>query len=102
MKDIAYKCFKKYILYFAHKKYPLIRKREYQLEYYLNNFIYMLEYITKWKALKITKEYRSKSKYHWKTIENEFRKWTKDDIFETAFKTFLKDNYFKYLKNKKK
>ena len=41
MKKI-FKSYKKYIINVARNKYPDIRKRKYPLEYYLNNFVYML------------------------------------------------------------
>ena len=38
-----------------------------------------------------------------KTIYNEYNKWSKDGIFETAYNYFIKENYFKLskLKNNK-
>jgi hypothetical protein len=40
-------------------------------------------------------------KYHFKTIYNEFNKWSKDDIFKNAFYNFINTNYFKISKIKK-
>jgi hypothetical protein len=96
MKDKIFKTFKKYILYWAHKKYPNIRKRKYSLEYYLNNFIFILNDVCKWDSLKITNGYNGE--YHYKTIYNEYNKWCKDNIFTNAFDTFIKENYFKISK----
>ena len=52
MKKI-FKSYKKYIINVARNKYPDIRKRKYPLEYYLNNFVYMLNDLVKWSALKL-------------------------------------------------
>ena len=38
--------------------------------------------------------------YHYKTVYNEFNKWSKDGIFEKAFLIFMKENYFKISKVK--
>ena len=48
-----FKSYKKYIINVARNKYPDIRKRKYPLEYYLNNFVYMLNDLVKWSALKL-------------------------------------------------
>ncbi len=42
--------FKKLILDIANQKYPELRKRKYSLEYYLKNFIYVLNDISKWES----------------------------------------------------
>ena len=99
MKDKIFKSFKKYILYWAHKKYPNIRKRKYSLEYYLNNFIYMLNDLCKWESLKLI--HKNKDKYHYKTIYNEYNKWCRDNIFTDAFRIFIRENYFKISKVRK-
>ena len=36
MKDKIFNAFKRYVLYWAHKRYPNIRKRIYSLEYYFD------------------------------------------------------------------
>ena len=51
MKDKIYNNFKKLILDIANQKYPELRKRKYSLEYYLKNFIYVLNDISKWESL---------------------------------------------------
>ena len=98
-KDKIYNCYKKYILHYAKLKYPLIRKRKFSLKYYLDNFIFLLNDINKWESLKIINN--DNNKYHWKTIYNEFNKWSKDGIFEKAFNKLLKNHYFKISKIKK-
>ena len=40
MKDKIFNKFKYYILLIANKKYPQIRKRKYDLTYYLTNFVH--------------------------------------------------------------
>ncbi len=39
--------------------------------------------------------------YHWKSIYNEFNKWSHDNIFEDAFNDFIKKFYFKISQIKK-
>lgn len=101
-KDKIFNRYKKYILHYAEIKYPPIRKRTYSLEYYLNNFTLILTDIVNWEAL--DKFNKDSSKYHWKSIYNEFNKWSKNGIFEDAYFKFMKENYFKMSrvrKNKK-
>ena len=92
-KDKAFNCYKKYILYYANIKYPNVRKRKYSLEYYLNNFTLILTDIVSWESLNLIN--KDSNKYHWKSIYNEFSKWSKDGIFEDAYFKFMKENYFK-------
>ena len=63
MKDKIYNIYKKYILIIANKKYPEIRKRKFSLEYYLKNFLYILNDLVNWSSLKIINN-ENKS-YHW-------------------------------------
>ena len=99
MKDKTFKIYKKYILHFAQIKYGVLRKRKYCLYtiYYINNFIHILSDYNKWENLKLDND----KPYHWKSIYNEFNKWSKDNIFEEAFNCFIKENYFKLSKLKK-
>jgi hypothetical protein len=98
-KDKIFNRYKKYILYYAEIKYPLIRKRKYSLEYYLNNFSLILTDLVCWEVLnKINKD---TAKYHWKSIYNEFNKWSNDGIFKDAYFKFMKENYFKMSKIRK-
>ena len=55
----------------------------------------MLKNVNKWEEI-VDKSDNCKE-YHWKTISNEFIKWTKDGIFKEAFNTFLINNYFLFL-----
>lgn len=96
-----FNCYKKYILYYANIKYPPVRKRKYTLEYYLDNFINVLNDLTKWEAITKLKSCKGEAVKHWKTIYNEYLKWSKDGIFETAFTDLIKYNYFKLSKVKK-
>jgi hypothetical protein len=97
MKDRTFQVFKKYILYFAEKKYKTTRKRKYSFDYYIKCFIQILSDYNKWENLKLDND----KPYHWKSIYNEFNKWSKDNIFEEAFNCFIKENYFKLSKLKK-
>ena len=92
MKKI-FKSYKKYIINIARNKYPDIRKRKYPLEYYLNNFVYMLNDLVKWSTLKLI--HPTCSNYHWKSIYNEFKKWSYDSVFKEAYILFLQNEYFK-------
>ena len=65
-------------------------------DYYIENFIHVLNNVTKWENLMLIN--KNVKKYHWKTIYNEYVKWSKDGIFELAYKDFLKEHYFKLSK----
>jgi hypothetical protein len=99
MKDKIFNSFKKIILIIANKKYPIKRTRKYSLEYYLKNFTYVLSDVVNWSSLQLL--YKNDKSFHWKTIYNEFNKWSKDNIFEEAFYEFIKNKYFKISKIKK-
>ena len=99
MKNKIFNLFKKYILFFAHKKYPNIRKRKYSLEYYLDNFYLMLNDLCRWESLKLI--HKDANKYHYKTIYNEYNRWSNDNIFIDAFSAFVNENYFKISKLRK-
>ena len=98
MKDKTFNAYKKCILLIAKEKYKNIRNRKFCLDYYLTNFILVLKHVTKWESVLINTNDNTIMKYHWKTIYNEFNKWTKDGIFKKAFESFLKNNYFKISK----
>ena len=53
MKTDIYKHFKKYIIDIVKNKYPLKRRRKYSFEYYLENFVYVLNDLVKWSSLSI-------------------------------------------------
>ena len=99
MKDKIYNSFKNIILNIANKKYPSIKKRKYSLNYYLTNFLYVLKDVVNWESLSLI--HKNESPYHWKSIYNEFNKWTNNNIFEDAFYKFIETKYFKISKVKK-
>ena len=99
MKTDIYKYFEKYVIEIVKNKYPIKRTRKFSFEYYLENFVYVLNDVVKWSSLKILD--KNKNTYHWKSIYNEFNKWSKDNIFEEAFYKLIKDKYFKISKVKK-
>jgi hypothetical protein len=82
----------------ANKHYPNIRKRKFSLEYYLDNFLHVLTDVSNWYNLNLI--YKNEKTYHYKSIYNEYNKWSKDGIFENAFKMFMQENYFKISKVK--
>ena len=43
-------------------------------------FCLVLDDVTKWKSLTKTKNYKSTKEFHFKTIENEFNKWSSDNF----------------------
>ena len=85
MKDKIFNSFKKIILIIANKKYPIKRTRKYSLEYYLKNFTYVLSDVVNWSSLQLL--YKNDTSFHWKTIYNEFNKWSKDNIFSVSVDT---------------
>jgi hypothetical protein len=99
MIDKIFNKFKYYILLVANKKYPPIRKRKYDLTYYLTNFVYILNDVNKWSSLKLI--YKNERKTHWKSIYNEYIKWVNDKIFEDAFNILINEKYFKLSKIRK-
>jgi hypothetical protein len=74
--------------------YPLVRKRKYSLEYYLEQFKHVLLHFSSWHSLQLLFKNTEKEN-HYKTIYNEFNRWSKDDIFEKAYYKFISENYFK-------
>jgi len=99
-RDAVYNCYKKYVLEFANVKYPPVRKRKYSLEYYLDKFTLILGDVVCWEALKNTNINKTHN-YHWKTIYNEYNKWSNDGIFKDAYNKFMEKNYFKMSKVRK-
>lgn len=108
------KIFKNIILTIAREKLKCIRKRDYSLEYYLDSFLLIQNDIVKWKSLQHTKNYSPKKyknkildkekDYHYKTIQNEFNRWAKLDIFNEAHNRYLRKYYYilkQYLKKLK-
>jgi hypothetical protein len=92
----------KIILEVVKETFPEVRKRKYSLEYYLDKFIIVYSKLSKWQDL--DSHYDSKlPENHWNTINNEFRKWCKYNIFETAYKRLLTLGYYKlpYIKKSK-
>lgn len=95
--------FKDIILIVAREKLKCIRKRDYSLEYYLDSFLLVQNDIVKWKSLQHTKIYDPKKyrnhldlikDYHFKSIQNEFYRWAKLDIFIEAHNRYLRKYYY--------
>ena len=72
--------YKTYILNTIKDVCPCKKKTKYLNEYYLDKIIYMLNDLCRWKSLSLICSGRSE--YHWKTIENKFRQWSKLNVFE--------------------
>jgi hypothetical protein len=81
--------YKKYILNVANEVIPSPNKRKYSYDYYLTHFNIVLANGIKWQCLEID----GTALHHWKTIYNEFNKWSKHDIFEIAWRRFMINNY---------
>lgn len=96
MKDAIFKVYKSCVLEIANNAYKNVRNRKFKLDYYLNNFLLLLNDVNKWKTLSVINQ--NQKKFHWKTIYNEFMKWSKDNIFKIAFEKFINTNYFKHSK----
>ena len=96
MKDFIFKVYKSCVLEIANNAYKNVRKRKYKLDYYLNKFLLLLNELNKWQSLSITQQNEIQTKFHWKTVYNEFNKWSKDNIFKIAFEKFINTNYFNH------
>ena len=93
MKNKTFQKYKQYIVYFVTITYKKLRKRKYSFDHYIKNFIHILNDVSIWEKLNLINI--NTKKYHWKSIYNEYLKWSKDGIFELAYNQFLKDHYFK-------
>jgi hypothetical protein len=87
--SLSTEIYKKYILDAVNELCPAKKKTKFTAEYYLENFIYMLNDLCRWKSLSII--HKTEKKYHWKTIENEFRRWSKLNVFEVAHNRMTED-----------
>ncbi len=67
--------YESYILGIVDEEFPVIRKRTYSNEYFLNNFKLMLNDINNWKALKNLKSYSEGIEFHYKYINKVFNLW---------------------------
>ena len=65
----------------------------------MDYFTLILSDIVCWESL--NKVVNKTCKYHWKTIYNEFNKWSNAGIFKDAYFKFMKENYFKMSKVRK-
>ena len=88
--DLSNNTYKKYVLDTVNELLPSKKKTMFSNEYYLKNFVYMLNDLCRWKSLSIV--YNDKNKYHWKTISNKFRQWSQYNVFEIAYNKMLADN----------
>lgn len=88
--DLSNNTYKKYILDTVNDLLPSKKKTFFSNEYYLENFQYMLNDLCKWQSLSII--YKNSKQYHWKTIANKFRQWSRFNIFEIAYDKMLADN----------
>jgi transposase len=92
MNDLSNEEYKKYILNTVNELCPPKKKIKFTNEYYLTNFIYLLNDICKWKSLSLIN--KNEHQYHWKTIENKFRIWSKINVFEIAYNKMINDHIF--------
>ena len=85
--------YKYVILNVVKNKFPILRKRVYTDDYYLDMIEFMLNDTVKWKSLALTKIYKSRSKYHYKVINTLYNKWANADVFKISYKIFLNTYY---------
>ena len=74
------------------KKY----KRKYSIDYYLNLIFELINDVNNWNAISklkiynpIIKNNNKIPKYHWKTVQNLFNKWSRDGIFKIGFDNYI-------------
>jgi hypothetical protein len=73
----------KYVEHYQSKKYLKVIGNKYKT-------------IQEYKNCNFDEKYNDlKDDYHWKSIKNEFSKWSDDNIFMEAHNTFLRKNYYK-------
>ncbi len=87
------KNFKYYIIKTAKSILPDKRKGRYNKEYYLERFLNVLNDISAWDRLSLLIACNGSSYYHWKSIYNEFQRWSKNNIFQIAYENFIKTHY---------
>ena len=97
MNNISNDEYKLRILDTVNELCPSKKKIKFTNEYYLNNIIYLLNDVCRWKSLALIN--KEASEFHWKTIENKFKQWSKLNVFEIAYNKMLNDHV---LKNNKK
>ena len=97
-KNYSYDNYKKYILKIAENILKPIKGRKYKLKYYLEQFENILKNYTRWDVIKWN--CINKNKYHYKTIQNEYYRWIKFNIFEISFNYFIRENYVNLFKIK--
>lgn len=80
------------------KKY----KRKYTIDYYLNLMFELINDVNNWHGISKLKIYNPINKnnnhipkYHWKTVQNLFNKWSKDGIFKMGFDNYINDKTIK-------
>ncbi len=103
------KIYDSYILDIVNEEFPIIRKRTYSSEYFLNHFKNMTNDINNWESLKKLKSYKSKKDsndestkdFHYKYNNENFNLWTSKNVFNRAYDKLLQNHYFK-LKHIKK
>jgi len=95
-KEIFMKIIKNVIIKFYKDNFEKKYKRKYTIEYYLELIFELINDINKWDAIKklnIYKPLKKKDnkipKYHWKSIQNIYYKWCKDNIFQIAFENYI-------------
>lgn len=82
--------YKTYILNTVNELCPSKKKTKYTNEHYLNNIVYMLNDLCRWYSLSYLNN--NNPKYHWKTIENKFRQWSKLNIFQISYGKMLSEH----------
>ena len=86
------KTYKSYVLELVNQLCPFKKKAKYTHEYYYDMFLHVLKDVNSWKSLSLLSSCKGNSRYHYTTIRKMFNRWTKHNIFKTAYFQMLNDN----------
>jgi len=78
------------ILRYANKYNPRKHNSKYSNRYYLEHILDVLEDAVTWKSLKKFRNVCNKHTYHYKTINKKHLEWSKNNVYEDAYKYILK------------
>jgi hypothetical protein len=87
---------KKNILEFYKENFDKKYKRKYTIDYYLDLMFELINDVNNWNSITKLKIYNpiqkfnnNIPKFHWKTVQNLFNKWSDDGIFKIGFDNFI-------------
>jgi hypothetical protein len=95
-KEEFIKITKNNILNFYKDNFEKKYKRKYTIEYYINLMFELINDVNNWHSISklkiynpIIKKNNNVPKYHWKTVQNLFNKWSHDGIFKMGFENYI-------------